>query len=124
MAKRSSKPPSPFPSKDEILAFIGNQPGKAGVREIARAFNLKNDRRAQLKQVLRMLSGDGRVASQDGKLHHPGALPSVTLADITRGLGSDAWSINRAEERTRTLAGPGGRAVTLHDAVVQATRHR
>ncbi|MET0670165.1 MAG: ribonuclease R [Xanthobacteraceae bacterium] len=83
MAKRSSKPPSPFPSKDEILAFIGNQPGKAGVREIARAFNLKNDRRAQLKQVLRMLSGDGRVASQDGKLHHPGALPSVTLADIT-----------------------------------------
>ncbi len=82
MAKRSSKTPAPFPSKDEILAFIGKQPGKIGVREIARAFNLKNDRRAQFKQVLRELSGDGRVASSGGKLHHPGALPSVTLADI------------------------------------------
>ena len=82
MAKRSSKTPALFPSKDEILAFIGKQPGKIGVREIARAFNLKNDRRAQLKQVLRELSGDGRVASSGGKLHHPGALPSVTLADI------------------------------------------
>ncbi|HEX9229398.1 MAG TPA: class I SAM-dependent methyltransferase [Arthrobacter sp.] len=55
--------------------------------------------------------------------HHPPAEATVTLADITRSLGSDAWSINRAEERTRTLAGPGGRDVTLHDAVVQATRH-
>jgi ribonuclease R len=82
VATRLPKPPSHFPSKDEILAFIGERPGKIGVREIARAFNLKNDRRAQLKQVLRELSGDGRVASRDGKLHHPGALPSITLADI------------------------------------------
>lgn len=59
----------------------------------------------------------------DSHGHHPPAEATVTLADITRGLGSDAWSINRAEERTRTLAGPGGRAVTLRDAVVQATRH-
>ena len=34
--------------------------------------------------MLRELAGDGRVESRGGKkLHHPGALPSVTLADIT-----------------------------------------
>jgi len=83
LAKRSPKQPATFPSKEEILAFIGERPGKAGVREIARAFGLKNDRRAQLKQVLRELAGGGQIASRGRKLHHPGALPSVTLADIT-----------------------------------------
>ena len=53
------------------------------MREIARAFNLKNDRRAELKRVLRELAGEGSVESRRSKLHHPGALPSVTLADIT-----------------------------------------
>jgi ribonuclease R len=81
LAKRSQTTAT-FPSKDEILAFIGERPGKVGVREIARAFGLKNDRRADLKRMLRELAGEGRVASRGRKLHHPGALPSVTLADI------------------------------------------
>ena len=33
--------------------------------------------------MLRELAGDGQVASRGRKLHHPGTLPSVTLADIT-----------------------------------------
>src|SRR6185436_15905435 len=56
--------------------------GEIGTREIARAFNLKNDRRAELKRVLRELADEGRLESRHKKLHHPGALPSVTLADI------------------------------------------
>jgi ribonuclease R len=75
--------PVQFPTKDEILAFIGQRPGKVGTREIARAFNLKNDRRVELKRVLRELADEGRIESRRKKLHHPGALPSVTLADIT-----------------------------------------
>lgn len=82
MTKKPHNKPA-FPSKEEILAFIGENPGKIGVREIARAFQLKNDRRAELKRVLRELAGEGRVESRRRKLHHPGALPSVTLADIT-----------------------------------------
>jgi ribonuclease R len=73
---------APFPSKEDILAFIGERPGKVGTREIARAFNLKNDRRAALKRLLRELANDGHIESQHRKLHHPGVLPSVTLADI------------------------------------------
>jgi ribonuclease R len=82
LVKHHSKQ-APFPSKEEILAFIGDKPGQIGTREIARAFNLKNDRRVELKRVLRELADEGRVEGRRKKLHHPGALPSVTLADIT-----------------------------------------
>ena len=82
MAKHPPKQ-APFPTKEEILAFVGEQPGKVGTREIARAFNLKNERRVQLKRVLRELADAGQVEARHKKLHHPGTLPSVTMADIT-----------------------------------------
>ena len=74
MVKHHSKQ-APFPSKEEILAFIGDKPGKIGTREIARAFNLKNDRRVELKRMLRELADEGRIEAKRKKLHHPGALP-------------------------------------------------
>ena len=37
---------SGFPSRDAIVAFIRANPGKAGTREIAREFGLKNADRA------------------------------------------------------------------------------
>jgi ribonuclease R len=74
---------SHFPSKDEIVAFIGRQPGKVGTREIARAFGLKNADRASLKRMLRELSDDGVVESRRKKLHRPGTLPNVLMADVT-----------------------------------------
>ena len=73
----------PFPSKDQVLAFINEHPGKVGTREIARAFNLKNDRRVELKHLLRELADEGRVEARRKKLHKAGGLPDVTLADIT-----------------------------------------
>ena len=36
--KKSRKAPRPLPSREDLLAFIGTHKGKAGVREIARAF--------------------------------------------------------------------------------------
>ena len=83
MAKISRKKAAQFPSKDELVAFIGEQPGKVGTREIARAFNLKNNDRAALKRILRELSDEGRLERRNKKLHPPGALPSVVVADIT-----------------------------------------
>jgi ribonuclease R len=71
-----------FPSREQLLAFIKDHAGKAGTREIARAFGLKNADRAELKRVLRDLADEGAVESRRKKLHKPGALPSVTLADI------------------------------------------
>jgi ribonuclease R len=70
-----------------VLAFIGKSPGKVGTREIARAFGLKNDRRVELKRLLRELADEGRIESRSKKLHQAGALPKVTLADV---VGRDA----------------------------------
>ena len=39
---KPSKTTPSLPSKAELLAFIGERPGKVGTREIARAFGLKN----------------------------------------------------------------------------------
>src|SRR4029077_14104392 len=72
-----------FPSKDDLLAFIGQAPGKIGTREIARAFGLKNADRAALKRVLRELAEEGAIERRHKKLHHPGILPPVVLTDIT-----------------------------------------
>jgi ribonuclease R len=84
LKKARTKPrPAGLPSREELLAFIASHKGKAGVREIARAFGLKNADRATLRQTLRGLTDEGVVATQRKKLHHAGALPNVVLADIT-----------------------------------------
>jgi ribonuclease R len=74
---------APHPSKEDILAFIGKQPGKVGTREIARAFGLKNADRAALKRTLRDLADEGRIERRRKKLHQPGTLPQVVLADVS-----------------------------------------
>jgi ribonuclease R len=84
---KSPKQQRPLPSREDLLAFIGTHKGKAGVREIARAFGLKNDDRAALKRTLRELADAGAVERRRKKLHHAGTLPSTVLADIT---GRDA----------------------------------
>jgi ribonuclease R len=76
-----------LPAKAELLAFIASRSGKVGTREIARAFGLKNAGRVELKRMLRELADEGQVERRRKKLHQPGALPPVTLADIT---GRDA----------------------------------
>ena len=53
---------------------------------------------------------------------HPPAEASVTVADISPGLDNTKWEIVTAEEHVRTLTGPGGQPVPLHDVVVQAKR--
>jgi ribonuclease R len=79
---RSKQTSVAFPTREQLLAFIKDNAGKAGTREIARAFGLKNADRAQLKRVLRDLADDGAVETRRKKHHKPGTLPSVTLADI------------------------------------------
>jgi ribonuclease R len=72
-----------LPSKAEIMAYIADNPGKVGTREIARAFGLKNALRADLKRMLRELADEGAIEKRHKKLHHPGALPETVLADVT-----------------------------------------
>jgi ribonuclease R len=72
-----------FPGRDVIVAFIRAHPGKAGTREIAREFGLKNADRVQLKELLRELADEGAIARRGKKVHEPAALPPTLVADIT-----------------------------------------
>ncbi len=104
MKKHTKKIPS-LPSKADILAFIGNNPGKVGTREIARAFGLKNAMRAELKRMLRDLADEGSIEKRRKKLHHAGALPPTVLADVT-ARDSDGDLIATPDEWDEASHGP------------------
>jgi ribonuclease R len=76
-----------FPTRDAIVAFVRANPGKAGTREIAREFGLKNADRAELKRLLRDLAGEGTIVKQGRKVAEAAVLPATVMADIT---GRDA----------------------------------
>ena len=84
MAKKATAPKNnAFPSRDEIVAFIAEHPGKAGKREIARAFGIKGGARTALNRILADLAGEGLVQKKRGKLKRPGDIPSVTVLQVT-----------------------------------------
>ena len=49
------KKQAPIPSMDELMAYLSQQSGKVGKREVARAFGLKGDDKVVLKQMLKEL---------------------------------------------------------------------
>ncbi|MBX6424788.1 MAG: ribonuclease R [Variibacter sp.] len=107
MTKHSTIYPT-LPSKDQILAFIGEHPGKVGTREIARAFGLKKAERALLRHMLRELADEGRIERRRKKLHHAGKLPSVVAADIAER-DSDGELLAIPTEWDSDLHGPAPR---------------
>ncbi len=72
-----------LPPKDVLLRFIADYPDRASKREIAKAFGLKGDVRVELKTLLKELEEDGLVQKSRKSLTRPGALPPVTVLDIT-----------------------------------------
>ncbi|MBB4198863.1 ribonuclease R [Rhodoblastus sphagnicola] len=82
----------PFPTKEDILAFIaraaqqgadgGGAPQKIEKREIARAFGIRGDAKIRLKALLKELEIEGAVQKSRAGLHKAGALPQVVLCDI------------------------------------------
>jgi ribonuclease R len=72
-----------MPDRQAILRFIADNPDRASKRDIAKAFGLKGDKRIGLKDILRDLEQDGLLAKHKKQLVKPGALPPITLVDIT-----------------------------------------
>ncbi len=81
---RSPKPKSPsdLPSREAILAFIAEHSGKAGKREIARAFGITGAQRIGLKRLLKEMAEDGQIDGRKKRIHAPGDLPSVTVLAV------------------------------------------
>ncbi|MCF4166211.1 ribonuclease R [Zavarzinia compransoris] len=84
MAKRPSKPSgAQLPTKEEIARFLAEHPGKAGKREIARAFGVTGDARIELKRLLAEMKTEGTIGRERRKgLVAAGALPSVAVLEV------------------------------------------
>jgi ribonuclease R len=75
---------APLPSREAILAFIRESPGKVAKRDIARHFGVDPDHRSALKRLLRELEQDGALDRRGRVLNQGGSLPAVTLGEIVR----------------------------------------
>ncbi len=74
--------PVPFPTRDEVLRFVRESPGKVGRREIARAFGIRGNDRAALTELLRTLEEEGALEGRGKRRRPAGTLPSVTVLEI------------------------------------------
>ncbi|WP_102866686.1 ribonuclease R [Pseudovibrio exalbescens] len=73
-----------MPTREELLAFIAENPGKAGKREIARHFGITGAARIPLKKQLKELAADGVIEKRKKRMIRPGDLPSVFVVNLTR----------------------------------------
>ncbi|MBN9670113.1 ribonuclease R [Roseibium aggregatum] len=71
-----------MPSKEDILAFVADNPGRAGKREIARHFGIIGGARIHLKKMLRDLSDEGLLEKRNKRMIRPGDLPPVFVANL------------------------------------------
>ena len=95
MARHAAGPlrVSPTPTRDEILAYIKDSPGRITSRDVARAFRLRGPARESLKRLLRDLEHDGFLERSGGRLEPTdGRLPDVAVLEIAEiDIDGDLW---------------------------------
>jgi len=75
---------TPLPSKDQIRQWIAENPGLTSKRDIAKAFGLKGDQRAELRRLLRELEDEGTVTKSARRFRPKGDLPPVALLRVLK----------------------------------------
>ncbi|MDX2309125.1 MAG: ribonuclease R [Hyphomicrobium sp.] len=79
-----------IPSREQVLAFLEDQDGKVGKREIARAFGIKGGAKIALKRLLGEMADDGLLGGNRKDLKVRGAMPPVGVLEIiSRDEGGD-----------------------------------
>ena len=79
-----------LPSREELIAFIGGAPAPNGdkapqrvtKRDIARAFGVKGEAKAELKLLIRDLQNEGAIERGRKTLTAQGRLPAIVVADV------------------------------------------
>ena len=103
-----------LPTRDDILRFVAENPGRVGKREIARAFAVKGGDRIGLKNLLADMSEEGLIEKSGKRLKRPDDLPRVTLLQVT-GKSADGdllaepthWEVSGAVPKVVILAAKG-----------------
>ncbi len=80
--KKSRKDSAHFPTREEVLDFVAQNPNRANKRDIVREFGLSGEARIKLKTMLRELLDSGILQRNGKKLSATGTLPPVTTLDI------------------------------------------
>ena len=111
---RRPKKRAAFPGRDEILKYIQESPGRVTRRDIARAFGIRGDARADLRSVLRDLGEEGLLEKQRGGAVASGTLPSflpivVSEIDVVGELWGRPISWRGAEPAPRIILIPDRR---------------
>lgn len=74
-----------FPTQEQILEFVQENPQRSSRRDIARAFGIKGETRIKLKKLIRKMTTDGLLDKGHGSKFHPGGdLPPVTVIEVMR----------------------------------------
>nr|MCU0912189.1 ribonuclease R [Paracoccaceae bacterium] len=73
---------SRIPSKDEILAWISENPTLTAKRDIAKAFGIKGAERIELKRLLKELEAEGTLEKRKRSYRDPDRLPPVSVLQI------------------------------------------
>ena len=101
-----TKAKTPFPSMDDLVAYLNDNPRKVGKRELARAFHIKGDDRLKLKDMLKELKHSGKTEKVAGKkLILADGLPETCPCLIT-GTDSDGELIARPLNWTKQTPCP------------------
>ncbi|MXY34993.1 MAG: ribonuclease R, partial [Boseongicola sp. SB0664_bin_43] len=87
-----------IPSKEDILAWVSDNPSKASKREIARAFGIRGPARLDLKRQLKELEADGRLSKRRKACRDPDSLPPVSVLQVER-VDTDGDLVARPLER-------------------------
>lgn len=74
--------PGELPAKAEILDYLKSADAKPSRREIARAFGIKGDARAELRTLLKELEAEGKIGRAGKRVAHLDALPPVAPIDV------------------------------------------
>ncbi|GAB4352013.1 MAG: ribonuclease R [Oricola sp.] len=93
-----------LPTRDDVIAFIRENPDKATKRDVAKAFDLKGEDRVALKHLFRELEEDGVFQRRGKRLVAAGALPQVMVLTIT-GRDRDGGLLARPLEWDETEQG-------------------
>jgi ribonuclease R len=87
--------PARLPSREAVRRFIRESPGRVGKREIARAFGLGPEHRAELRALLQALEAEGATEPAGHRRFRPaGRLPETMVVEIT-GTDADGDAIAR-----------------------------
>ena len=99
-----------LPTKEQILAFVAENPTQTNKRDIGRAFGIKGAQRIGLKRMLRELEADGLMARDRKKMKDPNVVPSVAVLRVT---GPDVEGDLFAEPAAWQGDGPAPRVLLI-----------